>query len=90
MPLPQKRQHFAPEATYFAIGQNRFEPVSDFGPVLTIVDGEQHHHATVFAFWPDAPFLKEAIGKILRRISFKCVDGYDGKLRVGLPIELLA
>ena len=49
---------------------------------MTIIDSEQHHHATVFAFWPDAPFFKEAIGKVLGRISFERVDGYDGKLRI--------
>jgi hypothetical protein len=90
LPLPQKRQHFATEAAYFAIGQDRFEAVADFSPVLAIIDGQQHHHAAVFAFWSDAPFLKEAIREILRRIAFERMDGYDGKLRVGLPIELLA
>ena len=44
----------------------------------------------VFAFWPDAPFFKEAIGKVLGRISFERVDGHDGKLRIRLPIEFLA
>jgi hypothetical protein len=89
LPLPQKRQHFATEAAHFAIRQNRFQPVSDFRPVLSVVDREKHHHATVFASWPDAPFLKETIRKILRRISFKRVDGYNGKLRICFPIELL-
>ena len=90
LPLPQKRQHFAAEAADFAIRQDRFQAVADFSPVLSVVDGEQHRYAAVFAFWPDAPFLKEAIGKILRGVAFERVDGYDGKLRIGLPIELLA
>jgi hypothetical protein len=58
MVLPEERQHLTTETAYFAIGQNRFQPVSDFGPIFVVVHREQHHHATVFAFGPYAPFLE--------------------------------
>ncbi len=89
MGLAQKRQHIAPEAADFSVRQNRFEPVPDFGPVLMIVDGQQHHHAAVLALGPHTPLLEELVGKILNAVAFERVDGYDGQLCVCFLVQLL-
>ena len=90
MALAQKRQHVAPKAADFSVRQNRFEPVSDFCPVLMIVHRQQHHHAAVLALGPHAPLLEELVGKILNAVAFERVDGYDGQLRVCFLVQLLA
>lgn len=56
--LPEERQHLTAETTHFAVRQNRFQAVSDLGPILVVVHRKQHHHATIFAFGPYAPFLE--------------------------------
>ena len=79
----------ATEPTYLSIRQNRLQPVSDFRPVLAVAYGEQHHHAAILALGPYAPFLKEAVSKILSRIAFERVDGDNRELRICFLVQFL-
>ena len=44
--------------------------------ILVIVNCKQHHHAAVFPFGADAPFLKKPVREILRGIAFQSMDRY--------------
>ena len=87
--LPQKRQHLAAEPAHFTIGQNRFEPITDFCPVFPIIHREQHHNAAIFALGTHAPLFEQAISEIRRRIPFEGMNRHHRQLRIGFLIKLL-
>ncbi len=89
MTLPEQWEHASAETADLAIRQYRFESISDFRPVLVLIYREQNHNTAVLAFRSHTPFLEETIRKILSRIAFERMDGYDGELGIRFLIQLL-
>ena len=85
--LAQDRNHLAAEAADFAVGQDRFESVTDFCPILMVLHGEKNEYAAVSAFLADAPLLEQLVRELLFAFAFQRLDSDDGDLRVRLLLH---
>jgi len=69
-----------------AVGENAFQSVSDFNPVLVVVNRKQHEHTTVRSLSANLPLFFQSIGKVGLVVSIKIVDGDDGYLGVAFAM----
>jgi hypothetical protein len=81
------RNHFAAEASHFAIGQDGLKSVTDLNPVLVIIHGEQNHDAAVIALVADSPAFEEPIRKIGGLKTLEGMDSDERDLCGGLLIN---
>ncbi len=88
--LPQQRDHIAAKATYFAVGKNRLESVSNFCPIFVIVDRKQHHHASVCSLVAHAPLLEKVVREVFSRIALQGFDRDNADLGLGFLINFPA
>lgn len=83
----QKRNHLAAEIADFAVGQDGLKAITDGGEILTIVNGEEDHHAAIFSLVANAPFFSQLNCVVRDGVAFRGVDGDDVKLCVGLIVK---
>ena len=89
----QVGNHVAADVARLAVGQNAFQSVADFDPVLVIGDGQKNHGVTVLArcliLVPHLPVVFELRGVVGRVVAVEIVHGHHGNLRVGRGVVKL-
>ena len=85
--LPEIWNRFAAKGADFAVGENRFEAITDFESILVIVNGEQDQDAAI-GFGPDAQLRRKVDGIVLDGLVSQRLDGDDGDLCLGLLLNL--
>ena len=88
--LAQKWNRFAAESPYFAIRQNRFQPVANLGSVAVFLCGQQDQHTAICGFAADSPFLVQIDGIALDIGAIERLNGDNGDLRMRLLVDLPA
>ncbi len=88
--LAQIRHHFAADRSDFTVGQNSFQAVSDFKPVMVVVGRNQEKQAAVGTLRPHLPLFFQPHGEIVNGVIAGRMDGHDGNLGVGLVIDFCA
>jgi len=88
--LAQKWNRFAAEAPYFAIWENRLQPVANLGSVAVFLCGQQDQHTAICGFAADSPFLVQISGIALDIGAIERLNCDYGDLRVRLLIDLPA
>lgn len=83
-------RHLAAKAADFAIGQNGFESVTHFSPILVVVRGQQNQDAAIIVLVANAPLFEKIIREIRRLQTFKRFDGHHGNLGVSFLIDFRA
>ena len=81
---------FPAKTTDFAIGQDRFQAVAYFDPVLVVLDGEKKQDSVIGGFAADAPLLEKRNCVALNVGAVQGINRHDGDLRVRLLVDLLA
>lgn len=88
--LAQKRHHESADIAYLGVGQNAFEAIADFDPVVMIFGRKQHKRGAIGALFADLPLFFQPIGKIRLVVSVEIVEDDDLDLCVGLGVAELA
>ena len=85
-----QRDGFALKASYFAIGQNRFQAIADFNAGAVIPDGVENQDSAIGRFAADSPLMEKIDGITFDVGAVQGIDRDESDLRVGFLVDLMA